>query len=145
MSNSNSQQIAPRKTINDPEVAVSKESSGFLSGGGFSRSFERPSFQQNAVSNFLINNPPAYNSTQYNATGRASPDVSANGDHIRVYINNTAKLEGGTSASTPLFASIITLINEKRLAANKTVVGFLNPALYANPDAFNDVGFVSFH
>lgn len=94
------------------------------------------------MSNFLTSNPPAYNITQFNATGRAYPDVSALGARIGTYINNRRLLESGTSASAPLFASIITLINEKRLEANKTVVGFLNPALYANPGAFNDVGFI---
>lgn len=43
-----------------------------------------------------------------------------------------------------LFASIVTLINEKQLAANKTIVGFLNPALYVNLGASNDVSFIFF-
>lgn len=124
-------------------MAITKSRSGIWSGGGFSRSFARPVFQQEAVGNFLIENPPVYNSTQYNVTGRAYPDVSANGCTFRVYHNNTTSRQSGTSASTPLFASIITLINEKRLAANKSVVGFLNPVLYANPDSFNDVSFPS--
>jgi len=46
---------------------------------------------------------------------------------------------GGTSASAPVFASIITRINEERLAAGKTAVGFINPVLYANPGAFHDI------
>lgn len=31
------------------------------------------------------------------------------------------------------------LVNEQRLAANKSPVGFLNPALYANPQVMNDI------
>jgi tripeptidyl-peptidase-1 len=46
---------------------------------------------------------------------------------------------GGTSASAPIVASIITLINEQRLAAGKSTVGFINPTIYQNPDAFTDV------
>lgn len=46
---------------------------------------------------------------------------------------------GGTSAATPIFASIINRINEERIAVNKTPVGFVNPALYANPGMFNDI------
>jgi tripeptidyl-peptidase-1 len=46
---------------------------------------------------------------------------------------------GGTSASAPVFASIITRINEERLNAGKSAVGFINPTLYANPGAFNDI------
>jgi len=49
---------------------------------------------------------------------------------------------GGTSASTPIFASIINLINEKRLGAGKSTVGFINPTLYKNPHAFTDVNFL---
>ncbi len=39
----------------------------------------------------------------------------------------------GTSVASPIFASIIALINDMRLAAGKTVLGFLNPTLYAYP------------
>jgi len=46
---------------------------------------------------------------------------------------------GGTSASTPVIASIIALINDELLAAGKPTLGFLNPWLYANKDAFTDV------
>ena len=46
---------------------------------------------------------------------------------------------GGTSASSPFFAGLISLINEERLKAGKPQMGFLNPFLYANPDAFFDV------
>ena len=35
----------------------------------------------------------------------------------------------GTSASTPVVASIITLINDARITAGKGSVGFLNPAV----------------
>jgi tripeptidyl-peptidase-1 len=41
----------------------------------------------------------------------------------------------GTSASAPVVASIITLINDARIAAGKNSVGFLNP----------NVCFSSFH
>lgn len=30
-------------------------------------------------------------------------------------------------------------INEERLAANKTVVGFINPTLYKHPQVLNDI------
>lgn len=30
-------------------------------------------------------------------------------------------------------------INEERLAAGKTTVGFVNPVIYANPSAFHDI------
>lgn len=54
---------------------------------------------------------------------------------------------GGTSASAPTFAGIISLLNEIRLNNNKSTLGFLNPFLYqtvaSNPSAFFDVTLVS--
>ena len=37
----------------------------------------------------------------------------------------------GTSASSPVVGSMITLINDARLAAGKGPVGFLNPSVYS--------------
>lgn len=45
----------------------------------------------------------------------------------------------GTSASSPTFGSILTLINQERLAAGKSSIGFINPVAYAHPEVFNDV------
>ena len=45
----------------------------------------------------------------------------------------------GTSASTPVFATVIHRINNERMAAGKGPVGFINPVLYANPQVLNDV------
>jgi Ca2+-binding RTX toxin-like protein len=66
-------------------------------------------------------------------------DVSANGDNIAVFNGGNYTLSGGTSASTPIFASVVTRINEERLKAAKGAVGFLNPSLYANPGMLNDI------
>jgi tripeptidyl-peptidase-1 len=41
--------------------------------------------------------------------------------------------------ATPVFASIINLIVEERIAAGKGPLGFINPTLYQNPSMFNDV------
>lgn len=76
----------------------------------------------------------------YNRSGRGYPDVSAIGDYIPIYIRGYPHLTGGTSASAPIFASIINRIIDERIAAGKPgPVGFLNPILYKNPDAFNDI------
>jgi hypothetical protein len=49
----------------------------------------------------------------------------------------------GTSASAPVFAGVISLLNDARIGAGKTPLGFLNPLLYnlsaTHPDAFYDV------
>ena len=47
---------------------------------------------------------------------------------------------GGTSASTPAFAGMISLINEALLQKGGKQLGFLNPFLYHNEDeGFTDV------
>ncbi len=68
--------------------------------------------------------------------------MSAVGLNILLYVSGQPNFVGGTSASAPIFASIITLINEKRLAAGKSTVGFINPTLYKNPHAFTDVSYL---
>jgi tripeptidyl-peptidase-1 len=56
-----------------------------------------------------------------------------------VAVDGSLGLIFGTSASAPTFGSIVTLINEERVKAGKPTVGFINPTLYANPGAFNDI------
>ena len=46
---------------------------------------------------------------------------------------------GGTSASAPVFAAMIALVNDARMAAGQKALGFLNPFLYQNADVFTDV------
>jgi tripeptidyl-peptidase-1 len=125
--------------VTAPEVAVL--SGDFTSGGGFSNFFARPSYQDDAVKSYFGKNAPAIIPSKklYNASGRGFPDVSANGLNTVVIYEGQQTESGGTSASAPIFASIINLINEERLKANKSPVGFLNPTLYQHPEVFNDV------
>ncbi|KAA1471816.1 family S53 protease [Dentipellis sp. KUC8613] len=108
------------------------------SSGGFSNIFARPSYQDAAVSKFLTQLGNTYQG-MYNASGRGFPDVSAQGaDMVSVYQGRDGK-GGGTSFSAPVIASTIALLNDELLAAGKSTLGFLNPLIYANPDAFRDV------
>ncbi|KAG6841456.1 hypothetical protein C0991_010881 [Blastosporella zonata] len=115
-----------------PEVAVS------FSGGGFSRYFAQPSYQTSAVSTFLTSLGSTY-SGLYNATGRAYPDVSAQGSAFRVIVSGAVNSVSGTSASSPTVAGIFSLLNDVRLAAGKPSLGFVNPLIYSNPSSFNDI------
>ncbi|TFY54701.1 hypothetical protein EVG20_g9602 [Dentipellis fragilis] len=45
----------------------------------------------------------------------------------------------GTSAATPVLASIAALLNDELVAAGKSPIGFMNPLIYANKEAFNDI------
>ncbi|KAJ5215379.1 uncharacterized protein N7498_001786 [Penicillium cinerascens] len=126
--------------------------SSFPSGGGFSNIYKQPEYQANAVAEYFSTANPTYpyyesvnndsfaaNGGIYNRIGRGYPDVSAIGDNVVIFNEGLPTSIGGTSASSPVFASILTRINEERLAANKSTVGFVNPVLYAHPDAFFDI------
>lgn len=84
---------------------------------------------------------PDYGPNVYNDTGNARgyPDVAAIGLDVATVFNGRTFGVGGTSASAPIFAGIVTLLNEARLAVGKGPLGFLNPIFYAHPEAFNDI------
>lgn len=132
--------------ISDGEVAVgvadpNDPKEDFYSGGGFSNVFSLPSYQSKAVTNYLTKFPPHYSSQVFNNSGhsRAYPDVSALALNITTVFLGEVGGFGGTSASTPMFGAIVTLLNEERIAAGKGPIGFLNPTMYAHPEAFNDI------
>ncbi|EPE08375.1 subtilisin-like protein [Ophiostoma piceae UAMH 11346] len=131
-------QLVNGTSVRGQEVACQKV---IFSGGGFSNVFAMPSYQQKSIKSYFTNSPPAYDATRFNNSQvvRGYPDVSANGANYVTAVNGNFTLSFGTSASAPTFASIINLINEKRIQAGKTPVGFINPALYANPQVLNDI------
>lgn len=131
-------QIVPGASVTAPEEACQTV---IYSGGGFSNVFPIPSYQKSAVASYFANHNPPYTATQYNnsRTVRGYPDVAANGANYVVAVDGTISLIYGTSASSPTFGSIITLINEQRVNSGKAAVGFINPTIYANPSAFNDI------
>nr|POF15306.1 aorsin [Quercus suber] len=106
------------------------------------------SYQSKAVAAYFADyNPPYpyyydgnYNTTGvYNRNGRGIPDVAANGDNIATYVGGDFGLSGGTSASSPIFAALVTRINEERIRIGKGRVGFVNPVLYQHPYVLNDI------
>ena len=81
---------------------------------------------------------------------RQVPDVSGDGDPLTGYhilFNGREGQAGGTSASTPLWAATVALINQDLNKKGLREVGFANPALYwmgensakLNPKPFHDV------
>ncbi|KAF5352182.1 hypothetical protein D9758_009222 [Tetrapyrgos nigripes] len=109
-----------------------------FSSGGFSNVFARPSYQSGAVTTYL-NALGNTNSGKFNPSGRAFPDIAAQGVNVEIVDGGSAGLVAGTSCSSPIFASVVSLINDRLIAAGKPVLGFLNPFLYANPQAFFDI------
>jgi tripeptidyl-peptidase-1 len=123
-----------------PEGAVQL----FGSGGGFFIDDTQPSFQTSAVNSYFAQNPTLPPACSYNKANRATPDASALGDeHFQVVIRGGVISVGGTSASTPTFSAIFTLLNDIRLNNGNSTLGFLNPFIYqtyvSNPTAFFDV------
>ncbi|EPQ51643.1 subtilisin-like protein [Gloeophyllum trabeum ATCC 11539] len=133
-------QVNPGASVTEPESACMQV---IYSGGGFSNYFALPSYQAAAVEHYLTAYPPAYSASQYNATGKARgfPDVAANGANYVVAVDGEFELVYGTSASSPVTGSILTLVNDARLAIGKSPIGFINPTIYspAFAGAFHDI------
>ncbi|KAJ5110435.1 Peptidase S8/S53 subtilisin/kexin/sedolisin [Penicillium argentinense] len=120
-------------THTSPEKAVS------FSSGGFSDLWERPKYQEEAVSAFLQDLGDQW-SGLFNAKGRAFPDVAAQGQNFAIYEKGRLTRVDGTSASAPAFAGVIALLNDARIEAGQPPMGFLNPWLYSNSTAvLNDI------
>ncbi|KAF7345103.1 Subtilisin-like protein [Mycena venus] len=130
-------QVNPGSTVFDPESAAS------LTGGGFSNIFALPDYQKKVVEEFYKFHAPPYGSDRYNNSQRARgiPDFSVNGVNCTVVAEGRAIAVAGTSAAPPVIGAMITLINDARLAAGKSPVGFINPAIYSDAfkGAFRDI------
>jgi len=117
------------ETVWNQNFADTQGDSFGASGGGVSGVFPLPSYQEGAK-------VPLNVSTKQ--PGRGVPDVSGDADPNSGYLVRVDGQEfpiGGTSAVAPLWAGLITLCNQ---SLGKRV-GFINPILYANPKAFNDI------
>ncbi|KAJ7121434.1 family S53 protease-like protein [Mycena epipterygia] len=116
-----------------PEVAVN------FTSGGFSNIFPAPRYQSAAIDGFVKTIPSNFAGT-FNKTGRGYPDVATQGWNFEIVDGGETGLVGGTSASSPTFAAIIALINDRLLAQRKPTLGFLNPFLYSKAsNAFTDI------
>jgi len=116
------------------------EKAADFSSGGFSNFFAQPSYQTSTVASFVSKMGGTYGGL-FNATGRAFPDISAQGTNIPIVFNQELGLVGGTSASTPIMASITALLNDQLIAKGEAPVGFLNPLIYSasGASAFTDI------
>ncbi|KAJ7215326.1 subtilisin-like protein [Mycena haematopus] len=128
----------PFATLVGATSGSSPETGASLSAGGFSNYFPTQSWQADVVASYIASIGTEY-AGKYNTTGRAYPDVSASGENVLIVQDGQSGLVAGTSCSSPIFSSVIGLLNDELLNAGKPVLGFLNPWLYANPQAFNDI------
>ena len=94
-------------------------------GGGYSTIFPVQAFQ--------IGAPPAPAGSPY-GKGRMVPDVTADADPntgYNIFVHGAPAVVGGTSAVAPLYAGLFAAFGAK--------LGFVTPALWKNPKAFNDI------
>lgn len=111
----------------------------YSSGGGFSNYFDTPKYQKKEVAKYVKELDGTYDGL-YNKKGRGYPDISAQGLYFAYFWNGTEGVISGTSASAPLTAGIISLVNDALIASGKSPLGFLNPWLYAKGHkGFTDV------
>jgi len=122
---------------------IGDEAAWDASGGGFSDHFSRPAYQTEAVEAYLADPAAELPADQmWNRAGRGYPDVAALGGVKNFYcIASGGKFIGiaGTSASCPVVAGVFARLNGLRLAAGRPQLGFLNPLIYQNGAAFQDV------
>jgi tripeptidyl-peptidase-1 len=113
------------------------ESAIGLSSGGFSDYWPMPEWQKTAVSAYLQQSGLPPKSRGYNVSGRAYPDISAQATNFCVTPGGCGV--AGTSCASPTAAALFSLLNDVRLQNGQSTLGFLNPLIYKNADAFNDV------
>jgi tripeptidyl-peptidase-1 len=112
-----------------------------LSSGGFSNYWDMPDWQKDAVAKYLTQSGlPDQSQRAYNTSGRAYPDISAQAMNF-VVVDHGIPLPGvaGTSCASPTAAGIFSLVNDARMQAGKSSLGFLNPFIYENAASFNDI------
>ncbi len=105
------------------------ESSNSATGGGVSDVFPLPDYQKKTGV------PPSASS---GFKGRGLPDVAGDADPqtgYNVLVDGQQLVIGGTSAVAPLMAALIARVNQ----AKGKPVGFIHPALYANPKLCRDI------
>lgn len=131
--------VCPFVTSVGSTSGISETAAPFTS-GGFSNIFNTPSFQSDAVNAYITSLGSSYYG-DYDIAGRAYPDVAAQGTSFEIMVDGIAEAVSGTSASSPVFASVIALLNDRLLAAGKPTLGFLNPFLYSakGQAALNDI------
>lgn len=112
------------------ETNSSAEIGAQFSGGGFSSVVAAPAYQQAAIAAYFATAnaslPPA---GLYTKGGRGTPDVSAIASNVEIYASAWGT-GSGTSAATPVFSAVTSLITMNRILESKPPLGFLNPALY---------------
>ncbi|KAK2608358.1 hypothetical protein QQS21_003043 [Conoideocrella luteorostrata] len=134
--------VGATQFYNGAEVAAQFNRGG-STGGGYSWHFAAPSYQAEDTKSYAANNLDSSYNGYYNPNGRGYPDVALVGEYYDIYLNGQVQAGVyGTSASSPAWASLVSLINDQRISQGKSSLGFLNPLIYSKGRAaFNDITF----
>jgi kumamolisin len=126
------------------DISVSQSASG----GGVSNFFQKPSWQVGGTvlagqTMRCVPDVAAISIADLQNVNVGSAFQPANGTDIGVLIFSNGKLQAraGTSLSCPVWAAVVTLINQARTANGAPSIGLLNPAAYPlmGSSAFNDI------
>jgi len=143
------------------EVCSTRAGAIITSSGGFSLRRPRPAYQKAAVDSYIswMNQTHAANKVSISCyfpgkskdcrlgpmmvNNRAYPDISAPGHSYPVIIQDQVGMYDGTSASAPVVAAMVTLLNAEQARRGQPPLGLVNPWLYQvhakHPEAFTDV------
>jgi len=110
-----------------------------ISTGGFSSldANAQGSYQKDAVAHYLTTSGSRPSS--FNSSRRCVPDLALFDNGVDVRVNGMNQYTGGTSAAAPALSGMLSLINDALLNAGHSPLGFVNPLLYQNADAFQDI------
>lgn len=114
--------MAPDKRTIQSETVWNDGAKGGATGGGISKVYPAPAYQQGLRATRADN-------TSVALTGRGVPDVAADADPVTGYdvlVDGQRFAIGGTSAVAPLLAGLIALLNQ---SVGKPI-GFWNPFIY---------------
>jgi len=118
-------QLMLAKGVHHEDVWNMSAAKSSVTGGGVSELFAPPAWQRkHAIDIKSVNS---------GKRGRVVPDVAAlaAGGDWSIFESASSVVGGGTSAVAPLWASLITLANQKRRARGKGPLGYVNRQLYA--------------
>lgn len=128
---------------NKAEVACQGDKKGIITtGGGFSALYGRPTWQADVVDTYLndVRGTDKEPFAGFPVNGRGYPDISLLAHNYVITIGGNFTAVSGTSASSPVFAGMISLVNSERLKRSQPPLGWVNPALYLYASQFiNDV------
>ena len=126
-------------------MANPQKSIGITTGGGFSNNYPIPDFQKDHIADYFqtvmgTDKRPSQTKVPYSSSGRGYPDVSLLAHRYLIIMAGTARYVDGTSASAPVFGAMVSLVNQRRKAAGKSLMGWINPFLYQYSSHFtNDI------